>query len=92
MLPELFCEKMKGLLGEEYEAFLAALDRPRAVGLRLNPLKFRHSERSEEFLILNSQFLTFHLTPVPWCPTGYFYDEATRPGLCRYAAFNGFKA
>ena len=81
MLPELFCEKMKGLLGEEYEAFLAALDRPRAVGLRLNPLKFRPSDRSEEFLILNSQFLTFHLTPVPWCPTGYFYDEATRPGL-----------
>ena len=39
MLPELFCEKMKSLLGEEYEAFLAALDRPRAVGLRLNPLK-----------------------------------------------------
>ncbi len=106
MLPELFCEKMKGLLGEEYEAFLAALDRPRAVGLRLNPLKLDAaqlgpmwayirdssssaptvqlkcpSDRSEEFLILNSQFLTFHLTPVPWCPTGYFYDEATRPGL-----------
>ena len=56
MLPELFCEKMKSLLGEEYEAFLAALDRPRAVGLRLNPLKLRHSQQSEEFSILNSQF------------------------------------
>ena len=39
MLPEAFCEKMKTLLGEEYEAFLAALDRPRAVGLWVNPLK-----------------------------------------------------
>ena len=109
MLPELFCEKMKTLLGEEYEAFLAALDRPRAVGLRLNPLKCPTeesvpredegriatasvrtglamtetgpSEPSEKSLILNSQFLTFHLAPVPWCPTGFYYDPETRPGL-----------
>ena len=39
MLPQAFCEKMSALLGEEYEEFLSALDRPRAVGLRLNPLK-----------------------------------------------------
>ena len=99
MLPELFCEKMKTLLGEEYEAFLAALDRPRAVGLRLNPLKLDAAQlepmwasaptvqpkcpadRSGQFLILNSQFLTFHLAPVPWCPTGFYYDPETRPGL-----------
>ena len=113
MLPELFCEKMKTLLGEEYEAFLSALDRPRAVGLRLNPLKLRHSQQSEESgfpdkgeriaeasvrtglamtgrdhsgqsgesAILNSQLSIFNLTPVPWCPTGFYYDPETRPGL-----------
>ena len=114
MLPELFCEKMKSLLGEEYEAFLAALDRPRAVGLRLNPLKIRHSERpkgpalrrSEESAsqskpvfqiedlknssIFNSPFSIFHLTPVPWCPTGFFYEEATRPGLHPYHAAGAY--
>ena len=115
MLPELFCEKMKTLLGEEYPAFLAALDRPRAVGLRLNPLKLDaarlgpmwasaptaqqscHSERSEESVpqsnsvfqiedlknssTFNFQLSTFNLTPVPWEPTGFYYDPETRPGL-----------
>ncbi|MBR4192975.1 MAG: RsmB/NOP family class I SAM-dependent RNA methyltransferase [Oscillospiraceae bacterium] len=102
MLPELFCEKMKSLLGEEYDAFLAALDRPRAVGLRLNPLKVcsdpacRDEHRSSadkqclslqthtgvsKPTILNSQFSIFNLSPVPWCPTGFYYDPATRPGL-----------
>ena len=34
MLPELFLARMQRLLGVEYEAFLAAYDRPRNVGLR----------------------------------------------------------
>ena len=78
MLPELFCEKMKALLGPEYEAFLAALDRPRAVGLRRNPLKKCPSLQA------------FHLTPVPWCPTGFYYDPATRPGLHPYHAAGAY--
>ena len=83
MLPKAFCEKMKALLGEEYEAFLASLDRPRAVGLRLNPLKLCHSEQSEESVstIVNSQLSIFNLTPVPWEPMGFSYDPETRPGL-----------
>ncbi len=97
MLPELFCEKLKGLLGEEYDAFLAAMDRPRAVGLRLNPLKLRHSGESEgplpqsgearpiEALTDSGLFQAlrsmFHLSPVPWCPTGFYYDPQSRPGL-----------
>ena len=70
MLPEVFCEKMRGLLGAEYGEFLAALDRPRAVGLRLNPLK---TDTPPE--------LPFGTEPVPWEPTGYYYDPETRPGL-----------
>ena len=38
MFPELFEARMKALLGDEYAAFLAAFDRPRNGGLRLNPL------------------------------------------------------
>ena len=39
MFPELFEARMKALLGEEYAEFLASYDRPRNVGLRINPLK-----------------------------------------------------
>ncbi len=73
MLPEAFCEKMEALLGDEYPAFLAALDRPRAVGLRLNPLKTK-----------NPPPLPFGLVQVPWEPTGFCYDAETRPGLHPY--------
>ena len=39
MLPEAFAQRIQIQLGEEYPAFLAALDRPRAVAIRFNPLK-----------------------------------------------------
>ena len=113
MLPELFCEKMKTLLGNEYEAFLAALDRPRAVGLRINPLKVcpenvcrdKHcsslqkqteewplwsAAAADQFSILNSQFSIFNLSPVPWCPSGFWYDPETRPGLHPYHAAGAY--
>lgn len=70
MLPADFCEKMKGLLGPEYPEFTEALDRPRAVGLRLNP---RKTEQVPP--------LPFGLEPVPWEPLGRYYDPNTRPGL-----------
>ena len=100
MLPELFCEKMKTLLGQEYEDFLAALDRPRAVGLRLNPLKLAHPGPSDgSSSDLNPVFqmehlantpnchlslVAFHLTPVLWETSGCYYDPAARPGLHPY--------
>ena len=69
MLPEAFLERMKIQLGEEYEAFLQSLERPRAVALRFNPLK---GDRPE---------LPFVGQPVPWEPEGFYYDPASRPGL-----------
>lgn len=75
MLPEAFLEKMEALLGDEYEAFLAALDQPRAVGLRRNPLKAA---------VLPE--LPFRLEPVPWEPAGFSYDPEARPGLHPYHA------
>ena len=77
MLPALFCERMKTLLGPEYDAFLQALELPRAVGLRLNPLKLPE----QTVRAVDPTLSAFHLTPVPWCPTGYCYDPETRPGL-----------
>ena len=72
MLPEAFLNRMKVQLGTEYEAFLASLERPRAVALRFNPLK---GERP---------MLPFVGEPVPWDPLGFYYDPDSRPGLHVY--------
>ena len=77
MLPALFCEKMEALLGSEYPSFLEALSRPRAVGLRCNPLKLPQAGPEA----VPQALAGFHLTPVPWEPTGFYYDPETRPGL-----------
>ena len=72
MLPEGFLRRMRALLGEtEYEAFLAAAERPRSVALRFNPLKTTSPPELPEF----------GLTPVPWEKHGFYYDPDTRPGL-----------
>ncbi len=74
MLPPLFLEKMDALLGPEFPAFLASYDRPRNVGLRLNPLKTDSPP----------DLRRFGLTPVPWAEDGYYYNIETRPGLSAY--------
>ncbi len=72
MLPEAFLERMKTQLGQEYPAFLASLERPRAVALRFNPLKGKPPQ------------LPFVTKSVPWEPMGYYYDPDSRPGLHPY--------
>ena len=69
MIPEAFLTRMEAMLGEEYVAFLAALDRPLQKGLRLGP--------KGHGLDLTDRF---GLTPVPWAENGYTYDPETRPG------------
>ena len=73
MLPELFLERMKTQLGEEYGEFLKSLERPRAVALRMNPLK---GDKKPP--------LPFVRQPVAWEPKGYYYDPEARPGLHVY--------
>ena len=74
MLPEAFTKRMKTLLGEEYGAFLDSFSRPRAVALRLNPLKTQAPP----------DLSGFSLRPVPWEPCGFYYDPETRPGKSVY--------
>lgn len=71
-LPEAFKDKMKGLLGAEYNAFIESYERERVQGIRLNPLK----TAEEEFLAKSP----FHLTKIPWAREGYYYTAADRPG------------
>ena len=72
MLPEAFLNRMEAQLGPEFPAFLASLERPRAVALRFNPLKGAAPK------------LPFVGDPVPWEPMGYYYDPQARPGLHVY--------
>ena len=72
MLPQAFLDRMENQLGKDYPAFLASLERPRAVALRFNPLKGEQPE------------LDFVGENVPWEPMGYYYDPESRPGLHPY--------
>ena len=72
MLPKAFLNRMKNQLGAEYPAFLESLERPRAVALRMNPLKGEQPR------------LPFAGQPVPWEPMGFYYDPQSRPGLHPY--------
>ena len=72
MLPELFLQRMQTQLGEEFEEYLKSLERPRAVALRLNPMKGPVPE------------LPFMAEPVAWESQGYYYDPDSRPGLHPY--------
>ena len=66
-LPETYTSRMRGLLGEEYEAYLASLDRPVYNGMRTNTLKWS-PEALEAWRGTNSD-------RIPWCQEG-FYTEA----------------
>ena len=73
MLPQAFLERIQEQLKDEYGDFLQALERPRAVALRFNPLK-GHAPTA----------LPFVGAGVPWESQGYYYDPEARPGLHPY--------
>lgn len=69
-LPEDFKKRMKDMLKDEYEEFEKAYEDSNYHGLRINPLKADSTKN----------FAQFNIRPVPWCKTGFYYDETTRPG------------
>lgn len=75
-LPEAFNEKMKRLLGPEYDDFLESCEKERVQGLRWNPLKI------DEDTLLSC--VPFHLSKIGWAKEGWYYDAADRPGKHPY--------
>ena len=75
-LPDEFREKMKQLLGAEYDSFIESYDKERVQGLRVNPLKISR----EKFIEISP----FHLEKIPWAAEGYYYQAAERPGKHPY--------
>ncbi|ALF10711.1 RsmF rRNA methyltransferase first C-terminal domain-containing protein [Parageobacillus thermoglucosidasius] len=77
-LPSEFIAKMERLLQNEASRFFSTYDEGKVNGLRFNPLK---TDR-ETFLTL----VPFALSPVPFCPTGFYYDGGEQPGKHPYHA------
>lgn len=76
ILPQEFTDRMKALLGEEYEAFSKSYQREPLRGLRVNLLK----GSKEDFLEKNP----FTLTPVLWEQNGFYYSVEEHPGKHPY--------
>ena len=65
-LPDAFIEKMKLLLGEEFEDYIKCYDEGRLYGLRVNTKKIS----VEEF----KEICPFEIKPIPWIENGFYYD------------------
>ena len=65
-LPETFVNKMKRLLGGDYENYEKCFDLPRHYGLRVNTAKIS----VEKFL----EIAPWPLRPVPWIENGFYFD------------------
>ena len=75
-LPEEFLDRMKTMLGDDFQAFLNSYQQPRTFGLRVNTAKIS----CEEF----EKIVPFPISPIPWIPDGYFYPEDVRPSKCAF--------
>ncbi|MGB9780159.1 RsmB/NOP family class I SAM-dependent RNA methyltransferase [Caldanaerobacter sp.] len=69
---EEFLKRMKELLKEEYEAFLKEYEKKPQKGLRVNTLKID----VESF----KKVAPFEIEPIPWCPTGFYYEKEEKAG------------
>ncbi|WP_379138957.1 RsmB/NOP family class I SAM-dependent RNA methyltransferase [Paenibacillus sp. sgz500958] len=76
-LPAAYTKVMHEMLGQEADAFLNSYTAPRTQGLRFNTLKSSLEDGADAAKRATS---LFGLTPVPWCPEGYYYEEPLRPG------------
>lgn len=79
MLPNAYLERMRELLGAEYDDFLKSYSDEPLRGLRFNTKKVRQ----ETIEKLRDEW---KLELIPWCSDGYYYSNDLRPGLSPYHA------
>ncbi|MBY0218479.1 RsmB/NOP family class I SAM-dependent RNA methyltransferase [Paenibacillus illinoisensis] len=75
-LPSIFEERMKNLLGDEFEQFMKSYEQSPHAGLRVNTLKIS----MEQF----DELAPFDMRPIPWCGTGFYVPHGVKPGLHPY--------
>ena len=66
-LPEIFTDRMKMILGEDYERFIESFEMPYYTSLKVNTLKID----VESFV----KIFPYELTPVPWTQDGFYYHS-----------------
>lgn len=76
MLPQAFTDRMKDMLGKEYEDFINSYDETKKQALRLNPLK----GEGGRFL----ELCPFSLSKVIWTEEGFYFEDTDRPGKHPY--------
>lgn len=76
MLPQDFTDRMKDIMGAEYEAFEQSYEHAKYQALRINPLKVEKQVFLEQ--------APFTLEQVPWCENGYYYIADDTPGKHPY--------
>ena len=74
--PVTFTEKMKAILGDEFEDFLKGYDRTRHYGLRVNRTKIS----AEQF----ERISMYDLKPVPWIDNAFEYEDSVSPAKHPY--------
>ena len=70
-IPEVFLNRMREMLGEEFEEFLESYGEERVYGLRVNEGKISCREFEE--------IVPFEIEKIPWIPNGYYYKAGTFP-------------
>lgn len=75
-LPVKYTDKMKEMLGDEFDAYLESFSDQRLCGLRVNTLKIS----VEDFLKISP----FELKPIPWIENGFYYNEEDKPAKHPY--------
>lgn len=75
-LPQKFCDEMRRILGDEYEAYRSSMNERRKFGLRVNTLKIS----VEQF----EKICPFPITRIPYIENGFYYDETVQPSKHPY--------
>lgn len=76
LLPQLFEERMKKLLGDEYSQFYKSYNKPPKSGIRVNTLKITPGKFQD--------ISPFDIRPVAWTSNGFFYDNKEQPAKHPY--------
>ena len=87
-LPAAFEEKMRALLQEEFDDYIACYKEPRYYGMRVNTGKIS----VEEF----EKICPFEIKKIPWIENGFYYDgDKVSPAklrtICRSLLSSGAK-
>ena len=75
-LPQKFCDEMRRILGDEYEAYRSSMNERRKFGLRVNTAKIS----VEEF----ETICPFAITKIPFIENGFYYEEGAQPSKHPY--------